>query len=130
MRNFRFAMATWLVSLLLASVCTSALAQDDLVDGVSGGINTGTVRTLFVSHNQGGFVIIESRGPQTGAPPVCSQANRYAFSLTASGGYAYLATLQLAISRQLPVTMAGNGSCTVSGSREDLTSLQLVTPSP
>ena len=118
-------------SVLLALLpALPALAQDEPDRGINGGINTGTVRSLFVSHSQGGFVIVESRGPQTGAPPGCAQPNRYAFSLAVSGGYAYLAVLQAAIARQQPVTLAGTGSCTVSGSREDLANIQLVTPSP
>lgn len=126
MRKSLFRCALLSPAALLAAL--PALAQDEMARGINGGINTGTVASLFVAHSQGGFVIVQSSGPQSGTPPGCAQPNRYAFSLSVSGGYAYLAVLQAAIARRQPVTLVGTGSCTVSGGREDLASIQLVAP--
>lgn len=96
---------------------------------IADGLSIGRVAYFYVSHNSNGFALVRLHGSQAGTQPACaSNTNVYAFALDDFGGFAYLSVIQNAIANNRELRITGAGQCTVSGSREDIESIESSTP--
>lgn len=89
-------------------------------------LRTGTVTYLYVSHESNGFALLRVSGEQQGTPPPCATNNQLAFSLDVASGYAYLSVIQNALAQNRAIIIEGTDTCTISGTRESLKSIQIV----
>lgn len=86
---------------------------------------SGTVNNLLGLPAYNAYFVYVGGTPSAGAPPCATQTTggnpRYAFDPSTAGGKATIATLIMARSLGITVTIVGAGTCNTWGDTEDLT---------